>query len=288
MSVVDIPAQAGSPMPVMGALAPRAWPLRVLAPAAVLFAIAAACLLLPPFLPPPIDGDVLEANQPWLTPGHLLGTDLNGNDTGVRLLHGGRLSFAIAIAVNAIGLVLGGTLGVLAAYRGGVVDTLIMRSLDILIAFPALVLVLAVAQTLGPGLFETIGALALFSIPAFARVARAVALRLREQPFVVAARLSGASDLRILLLHLGPNVAPALATFALLGMGGVILIEGALSFVGLGVRPPAPSWGNMIAHGQQALAVRPSLVLLPSTLLFATVLSFNLLGEALRARWARS
>jgi peptide/nickel transport system permease protein len=161
-----------------------------------------------------------------------------------------------------------------------------MRFMDVLIAFPSLVLVLAIAQGLGPSYAHTILALAFFSVPAFARVARAATLRLRGQPFMLAAVLSGTRRLRLLVRHVAPNVLPQLATFALLGMGIVMLIEGALSFLGLGVPRPMPSWGNMIAQGQELLTVRPMLVLLPSACLFVVVLSFNLLGEALRLRWS--
>jgi peptide/nickel transport system permease protein len=122
-------------------------------------------------------------------------------------------------------------------------------------------------------------------VPAFARVARAATLRLREQPFITAARLSGTRHVRMLLGHIAPNILPQLLTFALLGMGITIILEGALSFLGLGVQPPEPSWGNMIAQGQGILSAQPRFVLIPSAALFVTVVSFNLLGDALRARW---
>ena len=123
-------------------------------------------------------------------------------------------------------------------------------------------------------------------MPAFARLSRAATLRLREQTFMLAARLSGTRAPRILLRHVAPNILPQLVTFGLLGMGVIIIIEGALSFFGLGVPPPAPSWGNMIAEGQGVLSAEPRLVLIPSAVLFVTVLAFNLLGDALRARWS--
>jgi peptide/nickel transport system permease protein len=257
-------------------------------PAALLLAIASACVFGPLLssLPEPVGGSVLESNRPLLSPGHFLGTDSNGNDTWSRLLHGGRASLGIAVAVNLLGLAIGGLLGAASAQAGGMVDSLTMRLLDVLIAFPSLVLVLAIAQSLGPSYAHTILALVFVSVPVFARVARAATLRLREQPFMLAAVLSGTRGLRLLVRHVAPNVLPQLATFALLGMGIVMLIEGGLSFLGLGVPRPMPSWGNMIAQGQETLSVRPVLVLLPSAFLFVTVLAFNLLGEALRARWS--
>jgi peptide/nickel transport system permease protein len=180
--------------------------------------------------------------------------------------------------------VLGGLLGAFAAYWGSTVDTLIMRILDVLIAFPSLVLALAIAESLGPSKLHTNYALCFFSVPAFARLARAQTLRLRERPFMLAARLAGTRAPRILLRHIAPNILPALVTFLLLGVGVTIILEGALSFLGLGVPPPDPSWGNMIFDGQAVLSAEPKLVLLPSAFLFVTVLAFNLLGDALRSR----
>ncbi|HLM06276.1 MAG TPA: ABC transporter permease [Blastococcus sp.] len=255
-------------------------------PAGMIALILLACVFGPLVLPEPTGGSVLESNLPALSPGHLLGTDPNGNDILSRLLNGGRASLFIAAAVNVLGLVVGGTLGALSGYVGGAVDTTIMRLLDVLIAFPSLVLTLAVAQALGPSITNTILALAFFSIPAFARVARSAVLRLREMPFMAAAQISGTSTGRILFRHLAPNIAPQLITFGMLGMGIVIIIEGALSFLGLGVPDPAPSWGNMVATGQLSLSATPMLVVWPSLALLITVLSFNLLGENLRSRWS--
>jgi peptide/nickel transport system permease protein len=193
----------------------------------------------------------------------------------------------VALAVNLLGLLIGGTLGAVSGFVGGRTDTVIMRLLDVLIAFPSLVLTLAVAQSLGPSRTNTILALAFFSVPAFARVSRAATLRLRELPFMAAAELCGTPAWRVLARHLAPNIAPQLVTFGLLGMGIVIVIEGALSFLGLGIPAPAPSWGNMIALGQQSLSATPMLVVWPSAALFITVLTFNVLGENLRSRWSR-
>ncbi len=248
-----------------------------------------ALLMLPAVcpIPEPVGGNVLDANQPIFSAAHLLGTDANGNDVGSRLLYGGRTSLLIAFVVNLLGLVIGSSLGAMGAYLGGIADTVIMRLLDILIAFPSLILVLAIAQALGPSESNIIWALTFFAVPAFARVARASTLRLREEPFMLAAALSGTALWRVLARHIAPNILPQLATFALLGMSAVINIEGAVSFLGLGIAQPQPSWGNMIYQGQLTLAAIPALVLLPSTCLVITALSFNLLSEALRARWEK-
>lgn len=265
------------------------WTPGISIPLGVLLTIAAACVVGPLLLPigAPIGGSAVDAGLPSFSPGHLLGTDQNGNDVLSRLLYGGRVSLAIACTVNLVGIFVGGVVGASSGQLGGLADSFLMRALDVLIAFPALVLVLAVAEALGPGTRSTILALTLFSIPAFARVSRAAALRLRERPFILAATLSGTGSWRILMRHFGPYILPQLVAFGLLGMGISIVIEGGLSFLGLGIQPPDPSWGNMIAMGQQTLSVRPLLLVVPSAALFATVLSLNLLGETLRERWSR-
>jgi peptide/nickel transport system permease protein len=234
----------------------------------------------------PTGGNILNANIEPFSQGHLFGTDPVGNDIWSRILYGGRSSIEIALAVQLIGLLVGGSFGAFAAYSGGLLDLVLMRILDVLIAFPALVIALAIAQSLGPSKFHTILALSFFSVPAFARISRAATLRLRERTFILAARLSGTRSLRILLRHVAPNILPQLVTFGLLGMGIIIILEGALSFFGLGIPPPNPSWGNMIFDGQGILSAEPRLVLVPSAFLFVTVLCFNLLGDALRSRWS--
>jgi peptide/nickel transport system permease protein len=266
----------------------RGWArnLDIAIPAGMVGLLLFLCFVWPLFgtVPKPTGGNILDANIPSFSPGHPLGTDQVGNDLWSRLLYGGRNSLEIAFAVNIIGLVLGGLLGAFAAYWGSFTDTVIMRVLDVLIAFPSLVLALAIAQSLGPSKLHTIYALCFFSVPAFARLARAATLRLRERPFMLAARLAGTRAPRILLRHIAPNILPQLVTFGLLGVGVTIILEGALSFLGLGIRPPDPSWGNMIFEGQAVLSAEPKLVMLPSAFLFVTVLAFNLLGDALRAR----
>jgi peptide/nickel transport system permease protein len=287
----DAPVAPSIPIPVAGAPTVsrrRGWPLGIAIPTGVLILIFFLCFVGPLFgtVPKPTGGNILDANQPAFSEGHLLGTDAVGNDIWSRLLYGGRNSLEIALAVQLIGLVLGGGIGAIAGYRGGAVDLVVSRVLDVLIAFPVLVLALAIAESLGPSKVHTIFALSFFSVPAFARISRAATLQLREQTFILAARLSGTGDPRILLRHVSPNIMPQLITFGLLGTGVIIILEGALSFFGLGVPPPAPSWGNMIADGQGVLSAEPRLVLIPSAALFITVLAFNMLGDALRARWS--
>ncbi len=233
-------------------------------------------------LPSPIGGSVLDSGLPPGTAGHPLGTDVNGNDVLSRLIYGGRASLTIAIATNVIGLVVGGGIGAVSGFLGGKADTVIMRALDVLIAFPSLVLTIAIAQILGPSVPNTILALSAFSVPAVARIARSATLKIANMPFIQAAELSGSTTWRTLTRHVVPNITPQMLNFALLGMGIVIVTEGALSFLGMGIPAPAPSWGNMIFEGQQSLSATPLLVLWPSLALLVTVLSFNMLGENVR------
>jgi peptide/nickel transport system permease protein len=262
--------------------------LEIALPAAVLLVLLFFCFLWPLVypVPSPVGGSVLSSNLPLWSPGHVLGTDQVGDDVMARILYGGRVSFEIAAAVQVIGLVIGGFIGVVAGYLGGVVESVLMRALDVFIAFPSLVLVLAIADSLGLSEMHVIWALTAFSIPAFGRVTRAATLRLRDQPFVVAAQLASAGRWRIILGHIVPNIAPQLLTFSLLGAGVVMILEGALDFLGYGIPPPAASWGNMIAAGQQVLSISPRYVVVPSIFLIVTVVSINLLGDGLRARWA--
>jgi peptide/nickel transport system permease protein len=257
-------------------------------PAGFLILMIAACYLWPLVyhMPPPVGGSILAANLPPLSPGHIFGTDPVGNDILSRIFYGGRVSFEVGISTTLIGLVIGGLLGTVAGYRGGATDAVISRVLDVLIAFPSLVLALAIAEALGPSELHTIWALSFYSIPLFGRLARAATLPLGEQTFMLAARVSGTKARRVLMRHVVPNILPQLMTFALLGVGVAIILEGALSFLGLGVPAPGPSWGNMIALGFQTMTSQPDLVLIPSAFLCATVIAINVLGDALRARGA--
>jgi len=262
--------------------------LRLWVPAGFLIVLAFACFVWPHIypVPSPVGGSVLDSGLPPLSPGHIFGTDPVGNDVFSRILYGGQVSFEVGFAVTAIGLAVGGGMGMAAGYWGGAVDTILSRVLDVLIAFPALVLALAIAEGLGPSEVHVIWALCVFSIPATGRIARSATLELREQTYMLAARLSGTKGWRVIVRHVIPNVIPQIMTFSLLGVGVIIILEGALSYLGLGIPLPEASWGSMIAQGQQSLTATPDLVLIPSAFLFATVVSLNLVSDALRERWA--
>ena len=262
--------------------------LKITIPAAMLAVIFFLCFVGPYLfsVPGPTYTNILDANEPLLSPHHLLGTDQVGYDVLSRILYGGRTSLEVAIAVNGIGLIVGGMFGALAGYLGGSRDAVMMRFIDVLIAFPGIVLAIAIAERLGHSELHVILALLVFSVPAFSRLSRASTLRVREQTFITAARLSGTRTPRILVRHVVPNILPQLLTFALLGMGITIVLEGALSFLNLGIPSPQPSWGNMIANGETVLTAEPRLVLVPSIALFITVLTFNLLGDGQREHWS--
>jgi peptide/nickel transport system permease protein len=261
--------------------------LRLWVPVGVLILILAICFLLPLVvtLPSATSGNIIYNNEPPFSPGHLLGTDVQGVDIVSQLVYGGQVAFEVGISVTVIGIAIGGTLGVIAAYFGGWVDAVISRVFDILIAFPALVLALVIAEGLGPTEMHVIWALAVFGIPAIGRVARGATLTIRGLPFMTAARPAGTRRWRIIARHVVPNIMPNIVTFSLLGLGIIIILEGALDFLGYGIQRPTPSWGNMIANGQQILSAQPEYVLIPSVALLITVAALNMLGDALRERW---
>jgi peptide/nickel transport system permease protein len=259
-------------------------------PGVILAALLVGCFILPltGALPDPAAGDLAETLRPPFSPGHILGTDTIGRDVMSRVLYGGRTSLEVGVSVNVIGIAVGGLIGMFSGFRRGVVDSLIMRVLDVMLAFPALILTIVIATYLGPSELNVIWAISFFSIPAYARLARAVTLKMREQVYIDAARMSGRSDGAILLRHIAPNVLPQLATYSLLQVGIVVMIEATLSFLGAGVGPQEASWGTMIATGQTYLSTNPALVLVPSAFLFVTVVSLNVLGDGLRSRYGRA
>jgi len=218
------------------------------------------------------------------TAGHFFGTDQLGNDMLSRVLYGGRVSLEVGVGSVALGFLIGGSLGVVGGYVGGKTEGVIMRLLDVLLSFPSIVLALVVATYLGPTEYNEIIAIAFFTVPALARLARANTLRLKELGFVSSSELAGGSRLKTVFSHVVPNVVPPLLTFGFLNVSGAMLIDAALSYLGAGVRPPTPTWGNMIASNETYLAGSPWLVFEPALALLITVLALNLLGDALRSR----
>jgi peptide/nickel transport system permease protein len=233
-------------------------------------------------IPSPTDMDML-SRRALPSAEHWLGTDQLGRDMFSRLVYGARVSLIVGFLAPVIGVVIGAFLGMLAGYFRGRFETLTVGGVDVLLAFPPLVFILAVTAYMGQSVFNITLVIGVLSVPAFTRVARAVTLSLSEREFVVAARALGATHSRILLRELLPNVALPLVAFFLLGVAVTIVVEGALSFLGLGVPPPAPSWGSMIAEGRENLDIAPWLAFLPALFMFLSVLAFNIVGDTLRA-----
>ncbi|MCW2604398.1 MAG: Peptide/nickel transport system permease protein [Pseudonocardiales bacterium] len=216
-------------------------------------------------------------------PGHLLGTDEIGRDIFTRVLYGARTSLLVSVATVVIGMVIGVSLGIFSGFFGGRwIDTVLQRVLEPLMAIPAIVLLMFVAAMLGPSVRNTIIALCLLVIPQTNRVARAEMLRIREEPFVDAARVNGAGTFRILLKHGLPNLLAPLLVYGSLLFAITIIAESALSFLGIGPPPPNASWGGMLSSGAPTMEVAPWGVIFPGAALSIAVLAFNLLGDALR------
>ncbi|MCP1853904.1 MULTISPECIES: ABC transporter permease [unclassified Bradyrhizobium] len=246
----------------------------------LVFAVAIFADLLP--LPSPTDMDMLERRAP-ISAEHWLGTDGLGRDELSRLIYGARISLIVGLCAPMIGVTIGGALGMLAGYFRGRFESFVVGSMDVLLAFPPLILALAVTAYLGQSIFNLTCILGVLGIPAFMRVARAATLSLARREFVIAAQALGATHARILLRELLPNVMLPLLAFFLLGVAVTIVVEGSLSFLGLGVPPPISSWGSMIGEGRESLEVAPRLAFIPAIAMFLTVLSFNLIGDTMRA-----
>jgi peptide/nickel transport system permease protein len=251
-----------------------------------LFVLVGAVLaaLLAPYLPL-LDPDAVETTnrlKPPLSPGHVLGTDEFGRDLLARLVWGARVSLLAGAASAAAAMLLGVALGILSGFYTGWAETLIMRATDILMAFPYILLAIAIVAGLGPGLRNAMIAVAIVGLPLYIRLVRSVVLSLREREFVEAARALGAADAVILGRHVLPHlVSPVVVAFSL-DVGTKILATAGLSFLGLGTQPPTADWGSMLATGRQFVILRPHVVLLPGLAIFVIVLALNLVGDALR------
>jgi peptide/nickel transport system permease protein len=250
-----------------------------------LFALAA---LFAPLLAPhdPLSQD-LDEDLVSYSVEHLLGTDKLGRDILSRTIYGARISLIVGCATVALSVTIGFALGSLSGYFGGWVDQSLMRLVDILMAFPGILLAIAFTAVLGPGLDHVVLALCLIGWTSYARLVRGEILTLREQEFILAARALGCRPMRIILRHLLPNLLPPLLIQATFGLAAAIVAEGSLSFLGLGVEPPTPSWGSMLNDGRQFLLVAPHLTSYPGLALMLTVLAFNLVGDALQDRLDR-
>jgi peptide/nickel transport system permease protein len=248
-----------------------------------LIALFAACAILAPLLAPydPLLQDLGSRLRPP-SPEHWLGTDSLGRDIASRILYGARISLIIGVVVVASAGVVGTIIGLIAGYAGGLVDEALMRLTEVFLAFPALILAMAIAGALGPSLTNAIIAIAAVSWAVYARLTRGQILSLRQREFVEAARAIGASRVRIVWHHLLPNVLAPLMIQASFDLGSSIIAAAGLSFIGFGAQPPTPEWGVMISEGRNYISTQPWLSLFPGLAILFAVGSFNLLGDGLR------
>ena len=242
---------------------------------------------------------VLAIAAPWIAPydpndqnimeklrapsaAHWLGTDSFGRDTLSRILYGSRISLVIGIASTLLAMIIGSAIGMFAGWYGGRADTVTMQAMDVLLAFPSLILGLILVAMLGPSTHNIIIAIALTSIPPFARIARAPTIAIKEREFVMAGRALGYTDTRIVVVHILPNILPEILVMASLWLANAIRTEASLAFVGLGVKPPTATWGGMIREGFENILDSYALALAPSIAILVVIFALNLLGDGLR------
>ena len=248
----------------------------------VLVAMIAAALAAPliaPFDPSTPDYDAVLQGPSLL---HLCGTDAYGRDVFSRIIWGGRISLSIGFLSVALGGIVGVVIGLVGGFVGGYVDGLLMRLMDVLLAFPGIVPAIAVVAVLGPGIDNVIYAIAIFSVPVFARLVRGITLAVKQAVYVQAARSIGVRPMMLMFRHILPGTLPSVIVYASLRLSTSLLTAASLSFIGLGARPPSAEWGAMLADGRAYLGVADHITLFPGLAIFVTVLAFNLLGDGLR------
>jgi len=249
----------------------------------VVFLIVVVAAILAPVIAPfdPNDQNILEKlRAPTLE--HWLGTDSFGRDTLSRLIYGARISLIIGVVSTLAAMVIGTAIGMLAGWHGGRLDTVTMQAMDVLLAFPSLILGLILVAMLGPSMVNIIIAIALTSIPPFARIARAPTIAVKEREFVDAGRALGYSDTRLLIVHILPNILPEILVMGSLWLANAIRTEASLAFVGLGVKPPTATWGGMIREGFENILDSYWLALVPGVAILIVIFALNLLGDGLR------
>ncbi|MBI4280282.1 MAG: ABC transporter permease [Armatimonadetes bacterium] len=249
--------------------------------AALIGTLVAVALLAPLLAPYRPAAQIAQRLQPP-SPAHLLGTDEFGRDMLSRIIYGSRISIFVGLVAVGIALTAGVAIGLLSGYFGGRMDHLAMRVMDIIFSFPALILAIAITGILGPSLTNATIAIGIVYTPTFARLARGTVLSVLQHEYVTAARALGASDARIMRVHVLPNIAAPITVQTTLNLSTAILAEAALSFLGLGTQPPDPSWGTMLGTGRRYMESAPWVAVFPGLAIMMAVLGFNLLGDGLR------
>jgi len=250
--------------------------------ALIIFSLALVAVIAPLIAPfSPNQQDVLHRLEPPSRK-HLLGTDDLGRDLLSRIIYGTRISLLVGFVAIGIAIIVGSILGLFSGYFGGWLDTVIMRFVDIMLCFPTFFLILMVIAFLEPNIWNVMAVIGLTGWPSLTRLVRGECLSVREREFIQASKVLGLPNIRVMFVHLLPNVMAPILVTATLGIGGAILTESALSFLGLGVQPPTPSWGNILTAGKDYIAVAWWLSLYPGLAILVTVLAYNLLGEGLR------
>lgn len=239
--------------------------------------------ILAPWIAPHDPLDIQMANK-LQTPSaeHWFGTDDKGRDILSRILYGARISLTVGIVSTVIGAIVGVFLGIIAGFYGRWIDSLIMRICDVLLAFPGILLALAIVSVLGPSTFNVILAVAFFAVPTFARIVRGSTLSVKKLEYIDAIRAMGSSDGRIIFKHILPNIVSPIIVQATLYIASAIIIASALSFLGMGTQPPTPEWGMMLSQGRSYVAQAPHLTLFPGLVILVVVIGFNLFGDGLR------
>ena len=246
---------------------------------AILFCVAISANELAPYPPGRIDTSNILAPPTWK---HLLGTDVLGRDVLSRIIHGAGVSLSVGFVAVGISTLIGMILGALSGYYSGLIDRIVMRFVDVMLCFPSFFLILAVIAFIGPSIWNIMIVIGVTSWMGVARLVRAEFLSIRERDFVQAAISQGASDARIIFLHILPNAMAPVLVAATLGIASAVLIESGLSFLGIGVQPPDPSWGNMLTEGKDNIEIAWWLSLFPGMAILITVMGYNMLGEGIR------